>query len=258
MAVKPQIKRLLLDIETSPNVGLFWKAGYKLNISYENILKERAIICIGYKWQGDAKTTVLTWDKGDDRKPLQKIAALLNECDEVVYHNGDRFDLPWIRGRCLKHGIIITPDIKSVDTKVIAHSKFGFNSNRLDYLAQFLGLGNKIKTEFQLWKDVMQNISKALSLMVTYCKHDVDLLEKVYLKLAPYVPHKTHFGVLFGGLKTDCPDCGSTSVQRRGTRQRATAAGTLSQRLSCNDCGRMYTVAIGTVNRENKLRAKRI
>jgi hypothetical protein len=37
-------KRLFFDIETSPNIGLFWSAGFKLNIAPENIIKERAII----------------------------------------------------------------------------------------------------------------------------------------------------------------------------------------------------------------------
>jgi hypothetical protein len=58
-----KIKRLFFDIETSPNIGLFWAAGYKKNISPDNIIKERAIICIAYKWADDDKTYVLTWDK---------------------------------------------------------------------------------------------------------------------------------------------------------------------------------------------------
>ena len=32
---------LIYDIETSPNIGWFWRAGYKLNIQPENIIKER-------------------------------------------------------------------------------------------------------------------------------------------------------------------------------------------------------------------------
>ena len=37
-------------IETSPNIGMFWTAGYRQTISPDNIIKERAIICICYKW----------------------------------------------------------------------------------------------------------------------------------------------------------------------------------------------------------------
>src|SRR6056297_181468 len=45
-------KRLYFDIETSPNVTLTWRTGYKLNIPHDNIMEERAIICICYKWEG--------------------------------------------------------------------------------------------------------------------------------------------------------------------------------------------------------------
>ena len=41
---------LYFDIETSANVGLFWTSGYKISIGTENIIKERAVICICYKF----------------------------------------------------------------------------------------------------------------------------------------------------------------------------------------------------------------
>jgi hypothetical protein len=63
-----KIKRLFFDIETSPNVGFFWTAGYKQNISHDNIIKERAIICICYKWAGEDKIYSLTWDKNQNDK----------------------------------------------------------------------------------------------------------------------------------------------------------------------------------------------
>ena len=55
-------KRLFFDIETSPNIGFFWQAGYKKNIDYSNIIKERAIICICYKWEGEKEVGYLHWD----------------------------------------------------------------------------------------------------------------------------------------------------------------------------------------------------
>ena len=76
-------KRLFFDIETSPNIGLFWSAGFKLNIAPENIIKERAIICICYKWQGQDKVYSLQWDsKQEDKKMLTEFIKIANECDE--------------------------------------------------------------------------------------------------------------------------------------------------------------------------------
>jgi len=51
--LKSKRKRLFFDIETSPNVGFFWSAGYKLNVTADSIIQERAIICICYKWEDE-------------------------------------------------------------------------------------------------------------------------------------------------------------------------------------------------------------
>ena len=66
--LKTKRRRLFFDIETSPNIGTFWQAGYKKTISPEDIIKERAIICICYKWEGEKKVYGLTWDENQDDK----------------------------------------------------------------------------------------------------------------------------------------------------------------------------------------------
>ena len=101
---KLEKKRLFFDIETSPNIGFFWQSGYKLNIPYSNIIKERAIICICYKWADEKQVYSLSWDDNqDDREMLEKFIAVANEASELVGHNSDKFDLPWVRTRCLFH-----------------------------------------------------------------------------------------------------------------------------------------------------------
>ena len=37
--LKTKRRRLFFDIETSPNIGLFWEAGYKKNIDVSNIIQ---------------------------------------------------------------------------------------------------------------------------------------------------------------------------------------------------------------------------
>jgi DNA polymerase elongation subunit (family B) len=236
-------KRLFFDIETSPNIGFFWSAGYKLNIPYSNIIKERAIICICYKWEGDDKVYSLNWDNNqDDKKMLEKFMVVANEATELVGHNGDRFDLPWIRTRCLYHRIPVFPTYTTIDTLKHSRSKFRFNSNRLDYISQFLKVGEKLETGFDLWKDIVLNKDKeALEKMITYCKNDVVILEKVYHELANYVPHKTHYGVALGNEKYSCPECGSNDL--RFSQRRYTAAGTPRIQLQCNECHKYHTVS---------------
>ena len=236
-------KRLFFDIETSPNIGFFWSAGYKLNIPYSNIIKERAIICICYKWEGDDKVYSLNWDNNqDDKKMLEKFMVVANEATELVGHNGDRFDLPWIRTRCLYHRIPVFPTYTTIDTLKHSRSKFRFNSNRLDYISQFLKVGEKLETGFDLWRSIVLDKDKeALEKMITYCKNDVVILEKVHHELVNYIPHKTHYGVSNGGEKYSCPECGSNNL--RFSQRRYTAAGTPRVQLQCNECHKYHTVS---------------
>lgn len=156
-------------------------------------------------------------------------------------HNGDGFDLPWFKTRCLFHGIPTHPNYKTIDTLQWAKRKFYFNSNRMDYIAKFLGFGGKIKTELDLWKRiVMKKDPLALAAMIRYCKRDVDILEKVYQRLAEVMPHKTHQGVLAGGDKWTCPHCGSDKVQARGIA--VTTHGTKQHRMQCMKDGRWFQI----------------
>lgn len=238
-----QIKRLFFDIETSPNIGLFWSAGYKQTISPDNIIKERAIICICYKWAGEDKIYSLYWDENqNDKQLLEKFISVANEADELIGHNGDRFDLPWIRTRCLYHRISVFPTYTTLDTLKHARAKFKFNSNKLDYIAKFLGIGQKTHTGYDLWKKVVLDKDKeALEYMIEYCKNDVILLEQVYNEMSTYIPVKTHHGVIAGGEKYSCPNCQSNNM--RFSQKRYTAAGIPRIQLQCNQCHTYHTVS---------------
>lgn len=236
------VKRMFWDIETSPNVCLSWRLGYKINLSHDNLLKERAIICIGYKWEGDKQVHALTWDKHqDDKAMLAAFSKVAEGADELVAHNGDSFDMPWLKSRCIFHGLPPLPDHKTVDTLQWARRKFYFNSNRLDYIAKYLGLGGKLKTEFGLWKDiVLKNDRSALARMVTYCKRDVALLEQVWKRMSLHIAVKTHAGVTAGLDKWTCPRTGSVNVKKHKTR--ITANGTRQHQMQSLADGGYYTI----------------
>jgi hypothetical protein len=237
-------KRLYFDIEVSPDIGLFWTAGYKQNIDYDNIIKERAIICICYKWEGVKTVQSLTWDsKQCDKKLLKEFVAIAASADEMIGHNGDKFDLAWIRTRCLFHRIPMFPKYLTVDTLKISRSKFRFNSNRLDYIGKFLGLGSKIKTGYGLWKDVLLNKSdKALNEMVKYCKQDVLLLESIYEVMKNHIEPKVNYSALYKSHNTGCPECGSNDLKPNGTR--STLTGTIKRQFLCRDCGKYHSQTI--------------
>lgn len=239
--LKTQRRRLFFDIETSPNIGLFWEAGFKKTISPDNIIKERAIICICYKWEDEKEVYSLNWDaKQNDKTMLQKFIEVANLADELVGHNGDRFDLAWVRTRCLFHGIDMFPTYVTIDTLKTARSKFKFNSNKLDYIAKYLGVGRKIKTEFSLWKDIVLNKDGAAMVkMVKYCKQDVIVLERVFNALRSHMTPKVHYGVIFGQDRGSCPECGSDEliiVQRR-----VSASGLKKIQYQCKTCHKHHS-----------------
>lgn len=239
-------KRLFFDIETSPNIVLSWRTGYQITIDHDNILSERAIICICWKWEHEEDIRSLTWSKKhDDRKMLVEFSKVINQATEVIGHNSDKFDIKWFNTRCLYHRIHICPEIRSIDTLKIARSKFYFNSNRLDYIAKFLGIGGKMDTGgFGLWKAiVLDKCSESLAKMVEYCKRDVQILESVYNELKSFAKPKTHYGVLMGGESYSCPECGHD--RPKVSKTRVLPSGITQKQMLCKNskCERYFTIS---------------
>ena len=238
-----RVRRLFWDIEVSPNVGFFWRSGFKLAVGPDSIIVERKIICIAYKWEGEAPVTVLRWDSNqDDESLIRKFVPILNSADEAVAHYGDGFDMPWFKGRMIILGLPPLGNVKTVDTKAWAAKYFYFNSNKLDYLGKIFGYGGKLETKYQLWIDiVLHKCHKALDYMAKYCGVDVIKLEKVYKRFQPWMTAKTHAGVLAGHDKWSCSSCGSKNVRKSKTK--VSASGTVTHQMLCNDCHHYHPIS---------------
>lgn len=236
-------KILLFDIETSPMVAYTWRLGYNIQLGTSNLIEDKKIICICYKWLGNKTTSSLTWDENqDDKKMIEDFIKILNSADQIIAHNGDRFDLPTLKARAVIHSLPMLPKYQTLDTLLKARKEFKFASNKLDDIAKSLNLGRKIETNFDLWKGVLSNDAKSLKYMVKYCKQDVNLLEQVYLKLESYFPQKIHFGKLYTGDVCSCPTCGSKDFRIKQKRFTSTASGSIRVQLQCNNCNRYVTM----------------
>lgn len=240
---KTKIRRLFWDIEVTPNLVWSWRIGNRINLSHDNIVEERRIICIAYMWEGDKAPKVLKWKsyKDGDREMIKEFLEVAKSADEMVAQYGDGFDVPWFKARCLIHGLGPLPDLKTIDTKEWAARGYMFNSNRLDYLADILGFGKKLKTDFALWLDVIRGDEQALKYMCKYCAIDVVRLSQVYGVLAQNQKPKTHVGVLNGGEKWSCPRCGSKNVKL--SKKRVTANGTVQYQMQCRADGSYFTIS---------------
>ena len=239
--IKP--KRLFYDIETSYNIVKAWRIGYNINLNMEDIIQERAIITIAYKWEGEEDVTVLSWDKGCDKKIIEDFVKVMADADELVGHNLDRYDTKFIMARALKHNISVLPKYQSTDTLKLAKKHFMLNSNKLDYIAQYLGIGHKTKHRgLSMWDDIiLRNDSKALEEMIEYNVQDVFLTEQVYHKLMEYSLPKVNHASKQTGDKHTCPQCGSDHAELHKTY--ISGSGVKTRLMGCKSCSTNFTIS---------------
>lgn len=117
MKMEKPIRRLFFDIETSPMIVYSWRTGWKLNIHTDNIIQDWKVICISYGWEHENKIRNLKWDSNHcDKKMLEDFIKIANTADEIIAHNGDRFDIKKVRTRCIYHRIPMFPKYRTLDT----------------------------------------------------------------------------------------------------------------------------------------------
>jgi len=233
-----KLKILLFDIETFANQAFVW-GKYEQNVIAYN--KEWFMLSYAYKWYGEKKTHVVSLpdfqlykkDKEDDRQLVQTLWELFDEADIVIAHNGNSFDVKKSNARFLFHGLPAPSPYKKIDTKLVAKRYFNFNSNKLDDLGNYFGVGRKIETGgWELWEGCWRGDLKAWKKMCYYNKQDVILLEQVYLKMLPYITNHPNIALL-NGDRVACPNCGSIKVQKRGFTYTRVSK---NQRWQCQGC----------------------
>lgn len=217
---------LLYDIETSLQTAAVFSLSGNEWIRPENLVTERYVISICWSWLGESKVHSVSLlddpkrfkaNPTDDKHILEVFHKVYSQADCTVAHYGDSFDKKWILTRVLFHGLDPLPPVPSIDTKKIAKQNFYFNSNSLDYIGKYLGVGGKVSTPSGLWLKILrgEDLENCIKIMVAYNKRDITLLRDVFLKLRPYIPNHIN-RELFGKLE-GCPRCGSKKVQSRGT-----------------------------------------
>ena len=236
------MKILLFDIETAPSLAYMWSL-WKEIMSMTFVEEDWFILCWGAKWLGEKEVISSALpdfkqykkNKRDDRLILKKLWKLLDDADVVITHNGIKFDHKKVNARFLMNGMTPPSPYRTIDTLAVARNQFAFTSNKLGDLAKFLGLGQKTDTGgFELWRDCIEGKLKAWKTMVKYCKHDVDLLEEVYLEMRPYMHHHPNMSIYSEDVTKCCPKCGSEDLHYRGYYYTNMQK---FHRFVCNDCG---------------------
>lgn len=230
-------KILILDIETSPALGYVWRL-FKQNVALNQLQKETSVLSWAAKWLGEDKIFYYDTFIQSEEYIIGKLKELLDEADCVVTHNGNRFDLPRIRSACVIYGMSPPAPFKSIDTCAIAKKEFGFDSNKLEFIAKILKCTPKMKRPkfpgFELWSECLKGNPEAWKEMKEYNIQDIETLEEVYLKLRPWIINHPNLAVLKEGNEISCPKCGSEHLQRRGFYHTNTQK---YQRYQCQGCG---------------------
>lgn len=238
------MKTLLLDIETAPNVAYVWGL-FKENIPLARIVESGYVLCWAAKWLGESEVMFDSVHKSKPKKMLKRIHELLDEADAVVHYNGNSFDIPTLNKEFLLHGMMPPSPSRQIDLLVTARKRFRFLSNKMDYVAQALGVGKKKNTSFELWVACMNNDAEAWAKMEEYNRGDVEILAGIFEVFRPWVRGLPNAALYSSEAGSHCPACNGSRLIRRGFAYTTTGR---YQRYHCQDCGHWSRDRLGISN----------
>jgi hypothetical protein len=224
---------LLLDIENSPHLGYVWGL-WEQNIALNQLVSTSQMLCYAAKWLGEEAIFFDSLQHSSKKKMVKGIHKLLDEADAVVHYNGSRHDMPHLNREFMEVGLAPPSPYKQIDLLITAKRQFKFPSNKLEYVAKALGVGEKMKNSgFDLWVGCLRNEPQAWAEMQAYNIQDVVILEQVYYKLQPWIKgHANHS--LHSSNSLVCPRCGGIHHQKRGFTYTLASR---FQRYQCTTCG---------------------
>jgi uncharacterized protein YprB with RNaseH-like and TPR domain len=180
------MKILYLDIETTPIKAYVWGL-WDQNISINQIIEPTEMLCFGARWHGKKNVIFKSVHHDGKKAMLEELHKLMDEAEVLVGWNSAAFDHKHINREFLENGLTPPSPVKDLDLMSIVKANFQFPSNKLDYVAQALGVGAKVKhSGFQLWIDCMDGKEKAWKEMKKYQLQDVNLLVDLYDILLPW------------------------------------------------------------------------
>ena len=131
---------------------------------------------------------MLACDTLTERELLIKLHAILDAADIVVAHNGDSFDIKKINTRFIIYKLDPPSQYRTIDTKKEVKKIAAFDSNSLNNLGIDMEEGEKVKHRgFEMWEGCMAGNRKDWADMKSYNKKDVELLERIFRRLRPWM-----------------------------------------------------------------------
>lgn len=236
-------KMLVWDIESS-SIDILHRQ-YDLTVNTkrfrpDEIVRDWNIFSIAWKFIGNDRVScvcVSSKNPTNDYEVVKQFHSILIEADILIGHNSDAFDLKKFNARAIYHGLPPIPKKQQIDTLKEARKYFKFTSNKLSYLADYLGISSK--DDSPDWNKILDGDINELATMREYNKKDVIVTEQLYHKLVSWM--NTHPNVsIYSPLKDiegkvilSCPKCNSVNYKRNGYSYGKTGK---KQRYQCLDC----------------------
>lgn len=123
-----------------------------------------------------------------EKRLLKSLLKELEDYDLIYTWYGAKFDIPFIRTRCLHHGLDF-PGYGSLihkDLYYVARFKLKMHSNRLAAVAEFLGIQGKTPLDPEVWVKASFGNRRAFRYILKHNEADVQVLEAVHRKLEAF------------------------------------------------------------------------
>ena len=250
---------LIFDLECTPELSYHY-GRYKVNIPEAFNVRPSYLLSFSAKWLGQDEIITIglpyyddyAADNHCDKRLCEDLHKLLSEADILVAHNLVNFDWKVAQTRFLLNGLPMIPPSKLVDTLNIAKQNFRFPTNKLETLAKHLGVGEKMQNSgASLWVQCIEGDEEAWNEMLEYNTIDVDVLEKVYLKLRPYDKKHPNVSMYYEDRSVKrCVCCGSTDLKL--TDKKSFTGLSEFAVYECGDCGKHSRSRVNTLTKEER------
>lgn len=130
----------------------------------------------------DGEKEVLSWLKNE-----------LKGCETIITWYGSKFDIPFLLSRAVVNGVDLSEllTIHSLDLCEFFRKNFIFSKNSLSEIAKILNIPKEDevggKDVLKLYIKFTQGDEKAREMITNHCLKDLEVLEKIFEKVQPYL-----------------------------------------------------------------------
>lgn len=242
----PGAKIFLGDVETSYTISYHF-GRFKQFISPKQVIQEPYMLTFAGKWLHNPSIfsrklpdypEEFARDHKSDRKLIEDLWQVLDECDIFVAHNA-RFDRGWANQRFAYYGMQPPSPYITIDTLAGLKEAFSLPSNSLEAACNYFELDSRKLSNggAELWRRCMEGDPEAFEEMESYNIGDIPTLEELYLTVRPYMRKHPNIALFHPDQSVmRCVRCGSDDL----VEEKGKSAHTFLSKFKvyrCQECG---------------------